>query len=92
MISPPKQRSTLVDSEAEVQFAEDFLGKHPWFGGPQFSAADIMMVFPLNFAMELTSSTRRNSRISTPGKSGSRRAQLIRPCSPRPDPTGWSAR
>ena len=53
MIAPPKERSRLVDSEAEVQFAEDFLGKHPWFGGAEFSAADIMMVFPLNFAMAL---------------------------------------
>jgi glutathione S-transferase len=53
MINPPKARSPLVDSEAEVQFAEDFLGQHPWFGGAEFSAADIMMVFPLNFAMQL---------------------------------------
>lgn len=53
MIAPPKERSRLVDSEAEVQFAEDYLGKHPWFGGAEFSAADIMMVFPLNFAMAL---------------------------------------
>ena len=49
MINPPKERSRMVDSEAEVQFAEDFLGKHPYFGGAEFSAADIMMVFPLNF-------------------------------------------
>ena len=53
MIKPPTARSPLVDSEAEVQFAEDYLGKHPWFGGAEFSAADIMMVFPLNFAMQL---------------------------------------
>ena len=53
MINPPKERSRLVDSEAEVQFAEDYLAKHPWFGGDEFSAADIMMVFPLNFAMQL---------------------------------------
>jgi glutathione S-transferase len=53
MIAPPKARSPLVDSEAEVQFAEDYLAKHPWFGGAEFSAADIMMVFPLNFAMQL---------------------------------------
>ena len=52
-IAPPKERSRLVDSEAEVQFAEDYLAKHPWFGGAEFSAADIMMVFPLNFAMAL---------------------------------------
>lgn len=53
MTNPPKARSPLVDSEAEVQFAEDYLKTHPWFGGAEFSAADIMMVFPLNFAMEL---------------------------------------
>jgi len=53
MIKPPTARSPLVDSEAEVQFAEDYLAKHPWFGGAEFSAADIMMVFPLNFAMQL---------------------------------------
>ena len=53
MIAPPKQRSPLVDSEAEYQFAEDYLGKHPWFGGDEFTAADIMMVFPLNFGMAL---------------------------------------
>jgi glutathione S-transferase len=53
MSAPPKERSRLVDSEDEVQFAEDYLGKHPWFGGAEFTAADIMMVFPLNFAMQL---------------------------------------
>jgi len=52
-IQPPTARSRLVDSEAEVKFAEDYLAKHPWFGGAEFSAADIMMVFPLNFAMQL---------------------------------------
>ncbi len=52
-IAPPKERSRLVDSEQVVQFSEDFLGQHPWFGGAEFSAADIMMVFPLNFAMQL---------------------------------------
>jgi glutathione S-transferase len=53
MIAPPKERSRLVDSDAESQFAEDYLAEHPWFGGAEFSAADIMMVFPLNFGMAL---------------------------------------
>jgi glutathione S-transferase len=53
MAQPPKQRSRLVDSEAVVQFAEDFLGKQAWFGGPAFSGADIMMMFPLNAATGL---------------------------------------
>src|SRR5262245_24321993 len=50
---PPKERSRMVDSEAVVQFAEDYLGKHPWFGGAEFSAADIMMKFPLDFGTGL---------------------------------------
>lgn len=49
----PKVRSRMVDSEATVQYAENYLTKHPWFGGAQFSAADIMMVFPLNVATSL---------------------------------------
>lgn len=50
---PPKERSPLVDSEQVVQFAEDWLNVHPWFAGADFSAADIMMFFPLNMAMQL---------------------------------------
>lgn len=53
MAKPPTQRSPLVDSEASVQFAEDHLGRQPWFGGAEFSAADIMMMFPLNVATTL---------------------------------------
>jgi len=53
MANPPTQRSRLVDSEAVVQFAENYLGEHPWFGGDEFSAADIMMWFPLNVATKL---------------------------------------
>tara|TARA_R110002072_G_scaffold52637_1_gene140072 strand:- start:26525 stop:27289 length:765 start_codon:yes stop_codon:yes gene_type:complete len=52
-IQPPTARSPLVDSEAVVQFAENFLDDKPWFGGADFSAADIMMLFPLNFAIQL---------------------------------------
>lgn len=50
---PPTTRSRLVDSEATVQFAENHLASHPWFGGAEFSAADIMMMFPLNVATAL---------------------------------------
>jgi glutathione S-transferase len=49
----PAKRSPLVDSEAVVQFAEDYLKTHAWFGGAEFSAADIMMMFPLNVATSL---------------------------------------
>ncbi len=51
--NPPTERSRMVDSEATVQYAENHLAKHPWFGGAQFSAADIMMMFPLNVATGL---------------------------------------
>lgn len=51
--NPPTERSRLVDSEATVQFAEDHLQKHAWFGGSEFSAADIMMLFPLDVATGL---------------------------------------
>lgn len=53
MAKPPEVRSPLVDSEAVVQFAESFLADHPWFGGAEFSGADIMMLFPLNVATAL---------------------------------------
>ncbi|MEL7057206.1 MAG: glutathione binding-like protein [Pseudomonadota bacterium] len=51
--NPPTERSMFVDSEAVVQFAENHLATHPWFGGQDFSSADIMMFFPLNVATGL---------------------------------------
>lgn len=53
MTNPPTKRSPLVDSEAVVQFAENHLEEHDWFGGDEFSAADIMMHFPLRVATGL---------------------------------------
>jgi glutathione S-transferase len=50
MIRPTTTPSPLVDAEDTVRFAEEFLSRHPYFGGAEFSAADIMMLFPLNFA------------------------------------------
>ncbi len=52
-VNPPKQRSPLVDSEAVVNYAENHLEKKEWFGGDEFSAADIMMLFPLTVATNL---------------------------------------
>jgi glutathione S-transferase len=53
LTQPPTKRSPLVDSEAVVQYAEDYLAAHPWFGGAEFSTADIMMKFPLDVATML---------------------------------------
>jgi glutathione S-transferase len=36
-----------------MRFADDFLARHPWFGGSEFSAADIMMVFPISYAVRM---------------------------------------
>ena len=44
----PEGAYKLVDTEAVLNFMEDFLSKHPYFGGAEFSAADIMMLFPTN--------------------------------------------
>jgi glutathione S-transferase len=46
-------RPKLVDSDAVVKFADDFLSRHPYFGGKEFSAADIIMLFPTAFAGSL---------------------------------------
>ncbi len=53
MANPPTERSRLVDSEAVVQYSENWLNENPYFGGPEFSAADIIMWFPLNVATKL---------------------------------------
>ena len=53
MRNPPTERSPLVDSEAVVQYSENWLEEHPYFGGPEFTAADIIMWFPLNVATKL---------------------------------------
>jgi glutathione S-transferase len=49
-IQPPAQRSTLRDIQKTFEFAEEYLSKHPYFGGAEFSAADIMMHFPINYS------------------------------------------
>jgi glutathione S-transferase len=38
---------TETDGQRAMRYADDHLAKHPWFGGSEFTAADIMMVFPL---------------------------------------------
>ncbi|MGH1420675.1 MAG: glutathione S-transferase family protein [Hyphomonas sp.] len=53
MANPPTKRSPMVDSEAVVQYSENYLAANPYFGGDEFSAADIMMLWPLNVAMKL---------------------------------------
>lgn len=53
MIKPPTGPSRLVDTAKSVQFAEDHLAENEYFGGDAFSAADIMMFFPLNVATGL---------------------------------------
>jgi len=42
-----------TDGQRAMRFADDFLAKHSWFGGSQFSTADIMMVFPISYAIRM---------------------------------------
>ncbi len=52
-IKPPERRSPLVDSENVIRFAEDWLSNHAYFGGAEFSSADIMMEFALRYTFLL---------------------------------------
>jgi len=49
-LQPPTRPSTLRDISDTIQFAEDFLADNSYFGGAEFSAADIMMHFPLGYS------------------------------------------
>jgi len=46
----PSSARGQLDGQRAMAFAEDFLSRHPYFGGSQFTAADIMMWFPTDFA------------------------------------------
>ena len=50
-LAPRGEKET--DGQRAMRFAEDYLAKHPWFGGSQFTAADIMMVFPISYAIRM---------------------------------------
>jgi len=46
-------RSAETDGQRAMHYANDFLATHPYFGGSEFSAADIMMVFPTSYAVRM---------------------------------------
>lgn len=46
-------RSPLMDGEGCMNYVEAYLEKRSWFGGEEFSAADIMMLFPIEVATRL---------------------------------------
>lgn len=46
---PPVVKSQLGKSDQTLTYLEDYLTRHPYFGGEQFSLADIMMHFNINF-------------------------------------------
>jgi glutathione S-transferase len=46
----PPQLAFMVGSRCLFDFMEDHLSAHPYFGGADFSAADIMMHFPIQVA------------------------------------------
>jgi glutathione S-transferase len=46
---PPLVKHQLGRSDQVLRYTEDFLSVHPYFGGDDFSLADIMMHFDINF-------------------------------------------
>ncbi len=46
-------RGAETDGQRAMRYADDFLAQHPWFGGAEFTAADIMMVFPISYAIRM---------------------------------------
>ena len=50
---PPRQRQNNPPYPSIIGWGANFLAAHPWFGGADFSGADIMMMFPLNVATSL---------------------------------------
>jgi glutathione S-transferase len=46
-------RGNETDGQRAMRFADDHLAKYPWFGGSEFTAADIMMVFPISYAIRM---------------------------------------
>ncbi|MBI1339512.1 hypothetical protein GC169_04770 [bacterium] len=46
-------RGDETAGQRAMRFANDFLASHQWFGGADFSAADIMMVFPVAYATRM---------------------------------------
>jgi glutathione S-transferase len=46
-------RGDETDGQRAMRYANDFLATHPYFGGSDFSAADIMMVFPVSYAIRM---------------------------------------
>ncbi|MEP7209654.1 MAG: glutathione S-transferase family protein [Alphaproteobacteria bacterium] len=46
-------RGKETDGQRAMHYADDFLALHPYFGGSAFSAADIMMVFPISYAVRM---------------------------------------
>jgi glutathione S-transferase len=51
--TPPPGWPKVVDSESVMRFADAFLADHSYFGGAEFSAADIMMHFVIRTARVL---------------------------------------
>lgn len=50
VVDPVRQRTFQPMVTGHLDFIEAEIGSRPWFAGDQFSAADVMMSFPLEFA------------------------------------------
>ncbi|QIG80781.1 glutathione S-transferase family protein [Stakelama tenebrarum] len=50
LLGKPIQKKLAPLVKVHLDFIEAELGKRPWFAGQEFTAADVMMSFPLEFA------------------------------------------
>ena len=46
-------RGKETDGQRAMRYANDYLATHKYFGGSEFSAADIMMLFPTAYAIRM---------------------------------------
>jgi glutathione S-transferase len=54
-----KEQFITPQIKLHLDFIEKELGKHPWFAGDEFTAADIQMSFPLEAAASRAAATKR---------------------------------
>src|SRR5204863_639616 len=52
LLGRPAKKPLLAMFRQHLDFLEGELGSHPWFAGEEFTAADVMMSFPLEAARQ----------------------------------------
>ena len=69
-----------------LDYLDAELSRRPWFAGEEFTAADVMMSFPLEAARARAGLDERRRNLTWNGSSGSTRVRPISARSPKGDP------